>query len=111
MESASAPQRDISGVIAPPPLIYLAGLAVGFGLEALLPGSSVPDALAWILGGVLLLAGLALLFTFERAFTREEDPREPMAPDDGDRHRRPIPAHPQPGLPRDGAGVHRDRPV
>ena len=80
MESASAPQRDISGVIAPPPLIYLAGLAVGFGLEALLPGSSVPDALAWILGGVLLLAGLALLFTFERAFTRKKTPANPWRP-------------------------------
>ena len=39
MESGDTPKRDISGVVAPPPLIFLAGLAVGFGLEALLPGS------------------------------------------------------------------------
>jgi protein-S-isoprenylcysteine O-methyltransferase Ste14 len=80
VESASTPQRDISGVIAPPPLIFLAGLAVGFGLEALLPGSSIPDALAWILGGALLLAGLGLLFSFERAFTQQKTPANPWRP-------------------------------
>jgi protein-S-isoprenylcysteine O-methyltransferase Ste14 len=78
--SNSTPGRDISGVVAPPPFIFLAGLAVGFALEALLPGSSVPDALAWILGGVLLLAGLALLFSFERAFTQKKTPANPWRP-------------------------------
>jgi protein-S-isoprenylcysteine O-methyltransferase Ste14 len=78
--SDSSAGRDISGVIAPPPFVFLAGLAVGFGLEALLPGSSVPDALAWILGGVLLLAGLALLFSFERTFTQKKTPANPWRP-------------------------------
>ena len=78
--AASPPQRDISGVIAPPPLIFLAGLAVGFGLEALLPGSSLPDAVAWILGGALLLAGVALLVWFERAFTQKKTPANPWRP-------------------------------
>jgi protein-S-isoprenylcysteine O-methyltransferase Ste14 len=80
VESASTPRRDISGVIAPPPLIFLAGLAVGFGLEALLPGSSVPDALSWIVGGLLLLAGLVLLFFFEREFQRRKTPANPWRP-------------------------------
>jgi protein-S-isoprenylcysteine O-methyltransferase Ste14 len=78
--SGSTAGRDISGVIAPPPLIFLAGLAAGFGLEALLPGSSVPDALGWILGGVLLIAGLALLFSFERTFTQKKTPANPWRP-------------------------------
>jgi len=78
--TAPPPDRDISGVIAPPPLIFLAGLAVGFGLEALLPGSSVPDAVAWIVGGVLLLAGVALLFSFERAFHRKGTAANPWRP-------------------------------
>src|SRR5829696_2548361 len=78
--ASSPPQRDISGVIAPPPLIFLAGLAVGFGLEALLPGSSLPDAVAWILGGALLLAGVALLVWFERAFTQKKTPANPWRP-------------------------------
>ena len=72
--------RDISGVVAPPPLIFLAGLAIGFGLEGLLPGTSVPDALAWIAGGVPLLAGLALLFSFEREFHRKQTAANPWRP-------------------------------
>ena len=55
--------RDAPGVIAPPPLIYLSALAVGFGLEALLPSASLPDALRWF-GGVLVLAGLTLMGSF-----------------------------------------------
>jgi protein-S-isoprenylcysteine O-methyltransferase Ste14 len=78
--SNSTPGRDISGVVAPPPLIFLAGLAVGFALEALLPGSSVPDTVGWILGGALLLAGIALLFSFERAFTQKKTPANPWRP-------------------------------
>lgn len=31
-----ASDRDTPGVIVPPPLIYIAALAAGFGLEALL---------------------------------------------------------------------------
>jgi len=79
MESASPP-RDSAGVVAPPPLIYLGGLAVGFALEALLPGSSVPDAVQWILGGVLLVAGLALLGSFNTAFHRKGTAVEPWKP-------------------------------
>jgi hypothetical protein len=41
-EAAGEAARDNAGVVAPPPLIFLAGLAVGFGLEALLPGTSMP---------------------------------------------------------------------
>jgi protein-S-isoprenylcysteine O-methyltransferase Ste14 len=77
---SSTPARDISGVIAPPPLIFLAGLAVGFGLQALLPDTSLPGALRWVLGAVLLLAGLALLFSFERAFHEKGTAANPWRP-------------------------------
>jgi protein-S-isoprenylcysteine O-methyltransferase Ste14 len=79
MESAS-PARDSAGVVAPPPLVYLGGLAVGFALEALLPGSSVPAELQWVLGGVLLVAGLALLGSFNTAFQRQGTAVEPWKP-------------------------------
>jgi protein-S-isoprenylcysteine O-methyltransferase Ste14 len=72
--------RDTAGVVAPPPLIYLAGLAVGFGLEALLPGASVPDAVQWGLGGLLVVAGGALLASFNVAFSRKETAVEPWKP-------------------------------
>jgi protein-S-isoprenylcysteine O-methyltransferase Ste14 len=79
MESAS-PVRDSAGVVAPPPLIYLGGLAVGFALEALLPGTSVPGLVRWVLGGVLLLAGLVLLGSFNTAFQRKGTAVEPWKP-------------------------------
>jgi protein-S-isoprenylcysteine O-methyltransferase Ste14 len=79
MESSSAP-RDIAGVVAPPPLIYLAGLAVGFGLEALLPGASLPAVIQWGLGAVLAVAGVALLASFNTAFARKGTAVEPWKP-------------------------------
>ena len=71
---------DTAGVVAPPPLIYLAGLAIGFGLEALLPGASLPGVVRWALGGVLVVAGLALLASFNTAFTRKGTAVEPWKP-------------------------------
>jgi protein-S-isoprenylcysteine O-methyltransferase Ste14 len=73
-------ERDTAGVIAPPPLIFLAGLAAGFALEALLPGSTVPDLVRWIAGGAFLLAGLGLLATFNAAFGRADTAVEPWKP-------------------------------
>jgi protein-S-isoprenylcysteine O-methyltransferase Ste14 len=73
-------ERDTAGVVAPPPLIYVAGLAVGFGLEALLPGTSVPALVQWGLGGVLIVAGFALLVSFNRLFARSGTAVEPWKP-------------------------------
>jgi protein-S-isoprenylcysteine O-methyltransferase Ste14 len=72
--------NDTAGVVAPPPLIYLTGLALGFGLELLLPGSSVPDAVQWIGGGLLAALGLVLLASFNTAFTRKGTAVEPWKP-------------------------------
>jgi protein-S-isoprenylcysteine O-methyltransferase Ste14 len=79
MESAS-PVSDSAGVRVPPPLVYLGGLAVGFALEALLPGSSIPAVVQWVLGGALLLAGLALLASFNTTFQRKGTAVEPWKP-------------------------------
>jgi hypothetical protein len=35
--SAESEERDIPGVVAPPPLIYAAGLLLGWGLQRLWP--------------------------------------------------------------------------
>jgi protein-S-isoprenylcysteine O-methyltransferase Ste14 len=75
-------EHDAPSVIAPPPLIYLGGLGIGFGLEALLPSASLPDWLAWPLGGLMVLAGGALAASFIRAFRRagtSANPAEPSA--------------------------------
>jgi protein-S-isoprenylcysteine O-methyltransferase Ste14 len=79
MDSTSAPP-DTAGVVAPPPLIYLAGLAVGFGLEALLPSASLPAWERWGVGGALVVAGVALLASFNTAFARKGTAVEPWKP-------------------------------
>jgi protein-S-isoprenylcysteine O-methyltransferase Ste14 len=79
-EASTQNERDTAGVVAPPPLIYLGGLAVGFGLEALLPGASLPGAIRWALGGALVVAGVALLASFNTAFTRKGTAVQPWKP-------------------------------
>ena len=71
---------DTAGVVAPPPLIYLAGLIVGFAFEALLPGVDLPAWLEWGVGGLLVLAGLALLLSFNTSFSRKGTAVEPWKP-------------------------------
>ena len=73
-------KENSAGVIAPPPLIYLGGLALGFGLEALLPGGTLPGAVRWIGGGLALAAGLALQTFFISAFARMGTAVEPWKP-------------------------------
>ena len=77
MEGEPQTEKHSAGVIAPPPLIYLAALGIGFALEGLLPGSDPPG---WVVpvGIVLIVAGLALMLSFVRLFAREKtaiDPR------------------------------------
>jgi len=70
----------VPGVIAPPPLIYLGGVAAGFGLEALLPSPSVPRALLWPVGVALIVVGGALALSFVRDFACAGTPVSPYAP-------------------------------
>jgi protein-S-isoprenylcysteine O-methyltransferase Ste14 len=72
--------RDTPGVVAPPPLIYLGGLAIGFGLEAILPGGSFPAVVSWGLGGILVGAGAVLQGSFVTWFRRAGTPVPPYAP-------------------------------
>jgi len=71
--------EELPGVIAPPPLIYLGGLAVGFGLDALLGSPSVPGAVAWPVGVALMVAGGALARSFFRAFAHAGTPVSPYS--------------------------------
>ena len=51
---------DAPNVKIVPPLVYLAGLAVGFLANVWLPIKFIPDLLAWPLGGVLIACGAVL---------------------------------------------------
>ena len=52
---------DTAGVIAPPPLIFLGALGIGFGLDAVLGTGSLPSAVALPVGSASLIAVAGLL--------------------------------------------------
>jgi protein-S-isoprenylcysteine O-methyltransferase Ste14 len=66
-------------VIAPPPVIYLGFLGLGFVLEGLLPGAELPGWAQW-LGAAVVAAGVALMLSFERAFKRAGTEANPYRP-------------------------------
>jgi protein-S-isoprenylcysteine O-methyltransferase Ste14 len=74
------PRADTPGVIAPPPLIYLGALGIGFGLDALIGGASLPSTVARPAGAALIVAGAGLLGTFVRALGRARTPVDPYKP-------------------------------
>jgi protein-S-isoprenylcysteine O-methyltransferase Ste14 len=66
-----------AGVIARPPLLFLAALLLGPVLDRLLPlPFALPggDATAWLLGGCLALTGVALFAAGIRNFSRAATP-------------------------------------
>ena len=72
-------RHGTAGVIAPPPVIYLGFLGLGFALEGLLPGAELPAWAQW-LGAVVIVAGVALMLSFERAFKRAGTDANPYRP-------------------------------
>jgi protein-S-isoprenylcysteine O-methyltransferase Ste14 len=66
-----------AGVIARPPLLFLGALLIGFVLDRLLPlpfPVSGIDLARWIIGGSLILIGLALFAAGVRNFLRAGTP-------------------------------------
>jgi protein-S-isoprenylcysteine O-methyltransferase Ste14 len=66
-----------AGVIARPPVLFLAALLLGLVADRLLPlPFAVPEAdlVHWIIAGSLILIGLALFATGIRDFSRAETP-------------------------------------
>ncbi len=68
--------KTTAGVIAPPPLIFLTGLLIGYGLDFLWPSPSLPNEIGYPLGVLLGVMGFAIalpaLFGFRRAGTSPE---------------------------------------
>ena len=72
-----------AGVIARPPLLFLAALLIGFVSDRLLPlPFPVPgiDLVHWIIGGSLILIGLALAAAGIRNFSRAGTPVRSIHP-------------------------------
>lgn len=62
--------KDVPGVIARPPLIYLGSLLFGFGLEYLWPASAIPNLVQYIAGAVLIALGVSILASAMRQFRK-----------------------------------------
>lgn len=75
MDQAGQTDSGTAGVIARPPLLFLAAFLIGFVLDRLLrlpfPGQGL---VSWIIGGSLILIGFALFAAGIRNFMRAETP-------------------------------------
>jgi protein-S-isoprenylcysteine O-methyltransferase Ste14 len=67
-------EQDKAGVVAPPPLIYLAALVFGLLLNRRRPSAFLPRTIARILGWPLLGGGLLLSGWFEWAMRSTDTP-------------------------------------
>jgi protein-S-isoprenylcysteine O-methyltransferase Ste14 len=77
-------EAGTAGVIARPPVLFLAALLLGLASDYLLPvpfAVAESDAVHWIIAGSLILVGVALAAAGIRNFSRAETPvptREPV---------------------------------
>lgn len=69
-------RADRPGVVAPPPLIYLGGGVVGWGLQRLLPWRLPPRA-GWEIGLVIVLLGAAVALWAVATMTSARTPVDP----------------------------------
>jgi len=79
----TAVDGETAGVIAPPPLLFAAALALSYGLHWLLPLGLGGALTAWLrlpLGFGLLVAALLGAFLALRDFRRLQTPAEPWKP-------------------------------
>ncbi len=71
--------KDLPGVIAPPPLIYLAGFGIGFGLDRLRPIPLLPPSITHVVALGLLVVG-CVAFAGVYAFVRARTSPSPWTP-------------------------------
>ncbi|MCH9044905.1 MAG: isoprenylcysteine carboxylmethyltransferase family protein [SAR324 cluster bacterium] len=76
----SVNDKDIPGVIAPPPLIYLGFLLGGFLIDYFLPRALLPNGLQYALGALLIAAGVILFALTIREFRRAGTALAPYKP-------------------------------
>ena len=64
---------DAPNVKIIPPLVYLAGIVIGFLATIWIPTKVVPNSVAWTVGGILIFCGVVLtgsaLFKFKEVGT------------------------------------------
>ncbi len=73
-------EREHAAVVAPPPLIFLSALGVGFWLDRRLGTGSIPAKVRIPVGAAAVLAGTTLMRSFVQAFRRAGTPLDPYKP-------------------------------
>jgi protein-S-isoprenylcysteine O-methyltransferase Ste14 len=79
-QNGTSSPSDTAGVIAPPPLIYVSALGIGFGLDALIGTGSLRSRVAVPIGAASIIAGVGLMGSFVRALGRARTPLDPYKP-------------------------------
>ena len=72
--------KDIPGVIAPPPVIYLAFLLIGLGADRLWPVAVLPQGPRYAAAAAVIALSLALVFSAFRQFRRHNTSFKPHEP-------------------------------
>ncbi len=72
--------KDNPGVVAPPPLIFLAGLLIGGMIAWFYPSRFLPDVVGFVLGGGLIGVGLVIIFIARTKMSRAKTNIEPWKP-------------------------------
>jgi protein-S-isoprenylcysteine O-methyltransferase Ste14 len=75
-----SPLKDTPGVLVPPPLIYLAGLAIGSVAEWLWPLPVLAQPVQYAVGFALMAVSLTIAALGFREFVRAKTPFDPHKP-------------------------------
>ena len=73
-------QQDTPGVIAPPPLIYLAALAIGVALHYLAPTPFLPRGFAYGAGAVLIVIAVCIIMSGRQVMLKAGTAIRPTVP-------------------------------
>jgi len=76
----SEQKQENAGVIAPPPLIYFATLAIGLIAHYFAPVAFLPSGINFILGALLIVLGLGIGFAAIVAMHRANTSPDPWEP-------------------------------
>lgn len=79
-EKRAVGETETAGVLAPPPLILLAALLIGFGLDVLWPRPFAPDWARFGAGPLLILGAFLLALLAKRRFDRAGTAVKPWVP-------------------------------
>lgn len=71
---------QVAGVIAPPPLIFLAALLIGFALEFVWPRPFAPEWARIVLGPALILLAIGFAYAGKREFELAGTAVKPWVP-------------------------------